>query len=76
MSFSAIDRAIRRAIVKAKFQNVGISTHSFRRTVATRMSRTHDLPTVMKAMGWKDLSTASRYLDVDEERVKSAIHSL
>ena len=76
LSWSAFDKALRRAICKAKLAHVGISTHSFRRTAATRIAGQFDAKTLQQTIGWKDARNALRYVEVDQRRVRSALSIL
>lgn len=74
ISFDAMDDVLRRAIVKARLEHVGISTHSFRRSFATAIAQkgisTREL---MAVMGWKDPKVAMRYIEANPQRLKQIV---
>lgn len=51
-------------------------SHDFRRTVATRLLRTTDIPTVMRILGHKRATTTMRYTREPEEHLRIAIASI
>lgn len=75
LSYQAFDAALRRAIRKAGLSHKGFSSHSFRRTVITRLSESGvDLRTIQEITGHKDLKALQRYIEVDPKRVVRAIN--
>jgi integrase/recombinase XerD len=55
----------------------GVSTHSFRRSVATHLhEKGTDLKSIASITGHKDLNSLSRYIDVSPEKQLAAILSL
>ncbi|MFE4104794.1 tyrosine-type recombinase/integrase [Almyronema epifaneia] len=55
ISFSAFDKALRRAIAKAKMEHLGASTHSFRRSAATKIGQVFDTKLYKSLWGGKIL---------------------
>jgi integrase/recombinase XerD len=56
---------------------IGVSTHSFRRSVATHLHEMgKDLKTIASITGHKDLNSLSRYIDVSPEKQMAAIMAL
>lgn len=71
----AADKALRLACDRLGL--TGYSTHSFRRTAATRMRRKGaDLRVIQKVGGWASLQALQRYLDVTEAEMESAVNLL
>ncbi|MBW4597461.1 MAG: site-specific integrase [Brasilonema angustatum HA4187-MV1] len=66
------DKIFRDACADAKIQ--GASTHSFRRTALTQMSKSNiPLRTIQQISGHSDLGTLQRYLEVSPEEITAAI---
>ena len=75
ISRNTADRILRNACKAVGI--VGCSTHSFRRSALTHMSRANiPLRTIQEISGHKDLGTLQRYLEVSPEEVKRAINSI
>jgi integrase/recombinase XerD len=70
----AVDKALRQACDRLGLQ--GFSTHSNRRTTATRLSRSQPLKVVQEIGGWSQLGALQRYIDVTDEEKKDAIDCL
>lgn len=65
---------INRAIAKAGLDSKGISTHSFRRTLITKLHENGcDSRLIQEVTGHKDLRSLQRYIEIDPKRVKEAI---
>ncbi len=74
LSAQAVDSFLRRAIAKAGLSHKGFSTHSFRRTLITRLSeRGVDLRTIQQITGHQDLKSLQRYIEADPKRAARAI---
>lgn len=73
----AVDRLIKRYADKAGIRKTKISCHVLRATHANDLQhiRGYTLPAIMERMGWKDLSTAGRYL-IRRERIHKTYNSL
>jgi integrase/recombinase XerD len=72
LSRNTADRVLREACQRAGV--AGASTHSFRRTALTMMSRENvPLRTIQEISGHTDLGTLQRYLEVDPREVSKAI---
>lgn len=77
LTYQAFDTALRRAIRRAGLSHKGFSTHSFRRTVITRLSESGvDLRTIQQITGHQDLKSLQRYIEADPKRVARAINLL
>ena len=74
---AAIDRMIKNLATRAGIRKPEIHAHMFRATHANDLQhvRGYILPAIMERMGWKDLSTAGRYL-VRRERIHRIYDSL
>lgn len=72
LSRNTADRVLREACKRAGVY--GVSTHSFRRTSLTMMSREGiPLRTIQEISGHTDLGTLQRYLEVTPQEVEKAI---
>lgn len=68
----AADKALREACEYVGLQ--GFSTHSNRRTAATRLNNAGvPLRVIQKVGGWTDLSSLQKYLEVTPEQIDEAI---
>lgn len=77
VTFDGADSWFRGAIAKAGLQHRGISTHSTRRTMITRLAQNGiDLKTIAAITGHKDLKSLLRYIEVEPDRLKNAIACL
>ncbi len=73
--------AVSRTCVDAELRNicetlelVGVSTHSFRRSVATNLhEKGVDLKTIGSVTGHKSLDQLSKYIDVSPEKQRAAV---
>jgi integrase/recombinase XerD len=70
----AVDKALRQACDRLGLE--GFSTHSNRRSTATRLSRSHPLKVVQEIGGWAQLGALQRYIEVSEEEKRGAIDCL
>lgn len=71
-SRQAADKALRKACALLGLE--GVSTHSFRRTLATSaVRRGVPLPVIQRVTGHKSLGSLGHYIDVDETEVLAAI---
>lgn len=74
VSFKTADAFLRVALEKVGYQSRGISTHSTRRSLITRLDeRGIGIRVIQKITGHKDLDSLSRYIEVSPERVKQAM---
>ncbi|WP_156818094.1 tyrosine-type recombinase/integrase [Mastigocladopsis repens] len=77
LQFQTADDALRRALVKAGLEANGISTHSFRRTLITKLSRRGiATATIRKITGHQDMKSLQRYIEVSDDQIKEAIATL
>ena len=77
LTLQAFDLNFRHALTAAKLSHKGISTHSFRRTLITRLhERGCDIRLIQEITGHQDLKSLQRYVEVAPERVREAIASL
>jgi integrase/recombinase XerD len=75
LSRNSADRILKTACDRVGI--VGASTHSFRRTALTHMSRSGvPLRTIQEISGHGDLGTLQRYLEVTPEEVAKAINNI
>ncbi len=73
----AVDRALRRACDRAGLGDVGISTHSFRRTAITELANSGvNIRVIQEITGHANLGQLRTYIEVSEEQVKEAIKFL
>ncbi|MEM7715413.1 MAG: site-specific integrase [Cyanobacteria bacterium P01_A01_bin.68] len=71
------DYFFRDAIERAGLGNRGISTHSTRRTMITRLYNNGvDLMTIKQITGHRDVKSLMRYIEHDEQRTIGAIQAL
>jgi integrase/recombinase XerD len=70
----AVDKALRQACDRLGLE--GFSTHSNRRSTATRLSRSQPLKVVQEIGGWAQLGALQRYIEVSEEEKRGAIDCL
>jgi len=69
-----IDKVLRSACKECGFE--GISTHSFRRTTITELSRNNvSLRVIQKISGHRNLNVLQGYVDVDEKEVMYALQT-
>lgn len=74
LSFDAADDFWRKLLVRVGLSGRGISTHSTRRTMISRLANAGTSAPLIKAItGHKDLRTIQRYIEIDDDRVKAAI---
>ncbi len=74
MSFQACDNFLRRALERAGLDHKGYSTHSFRRTLITRLSEKGvDLKTLQSITGHQDLKVLVGYIEANPRRAQRAI---
>lgn len=72
MTRQAVDKALRQ--VCDRLGLVGVSTHSFRRTMATDANRRGvSLCSIQRVTGHKKLGTLAEYIDIDEADILAAI---
>ena len=77
LTLQAFDLNLRRAVAQAKLTHKGISTHSFRRTLITRLhEKGCDIRLIQEITGHQDLKSLQRYVEVSPVRVREAIASL
>ncbi len=73
----SVDEALRRACDRAGLGELGISTHSFRRTAITELAAAGIHISVIQAItGHASLGQLKSYIEVSEEQVREAIKSL
>lgn len=77
LTAASIDRLIKQLAVKAGIRKAEIHAHMFRATHANDLQhiKGYRLPAIQERLGWKDLSTAGRYL-VRRERIHREYNSL
>lgn len=73
----SLDWVLRRACIKAGLGEEGISSHSFRRSLMTKLSASGvSARTIQEITGHASLASVQRYIDVDESQIESAINLL
>ncbi|NJL48739.1 MAG: tyrosine-type recombinase/integrase [Leptolyngbyaceae cyanobacterium SM2_5_2] len=74
MSFQGCDQVLRRALERASLDHKGYSSHSFRRTLITRLSEKGvDIKTIQVITGHRDLKVLLGYVEADPKRAQRAI---
>lgn len=69
-----IDKVLRNACKECGLE--GISTHSFRRTTITELSRNNvSLRVIQKVSGHKNLNVLQEYIDIEEKEVVNALQT-
>ena len=77
ISRQAVDLGLRRACDRAGLGDVGISTHSFRRTAITELANSGvNIRVIQEITGHANLGQLKTYIEVSEEQVKEAIKFL
>ena len=73
----AVDLTVKKIALRAAIRKPAIRTHMLRATHANDLQRVagYTLPSIMERLGWKNLSTADRYL-VRRERIHKIYPSL
>lgn len=75
VSRQAADKALRQVCDRLELK--GVSTHSFRRTAATRLHKNNvPLRVIQKIGGWSSLQALQLYLEVSQEQVEDVISLL
>lgn len=71
------DYLLRQAVDRAGLGGRGISSHSFRRTLITRLDEAGvSIKTIQAVTGHRSLASVQRYVDVSDERIRQAISLL
>ncbi len=77
LQFQSVDDALRRAISGAGLEELGYSSHSFRRSAATHLARNGvSLPIIQQITGHSSLQSLQIYIDVTEDQIAGAIACL
>lgn len=72
-----VDAFLRTALEKCGYESKGISTHSTRRTLITRLDeKGTSIKVIQKITGHKSLQCLSGYIEVSDQRVRQAIACL
>lgn len=73
----SVDSVFRRACTKAGLGEEGISSHSFRRSLMTKLSNNGvSARTIQEITGHANLASVQRYIEVNESQIESAINLL
>lgn len=73
----SVDAVFRRACNKAGLGDEGISSHSFRRSLMTKLSNNGvSARTIQEITGHASLASVQKYIEVDEAAIESAINLL
>ena len=71
------DAILRKAVERAGFEALGISTHSTRRSFITKLHKNGtDLYTIKRITGHCNFQALERYVEIDSDRIKGAIATL
>lgn len=74
LSYNSVYYFLNRAVERAGLEHKGYSTHSFRRTLITRLSeRGVDVKTIQVITGHQDVKCLLRYVEADPRRAQRAI---
>ncbi len=77
LTHQAADAALRVALDKAGLGDKGISTHSFRRTLITELSKSGiSIRVIQRITGHAKLEQLSDYIEVSEEEMATALENL
>ena len=77
ITLSCVDKMLRRACELAGLSHLGISTHSFRRTLITRLhSEGASVRTIQAITGHRNLGMLAEYIETDEGFLKQTIFHL
>jgi integrase/recombinase XerD len=75
LSTQSADKALRKVCDRLGLK--GVSTHSFRRSLLTKMYRAgHSLKTIQQITKHQDLGNLAKYLEVGQEEADQALRSL
>jgi integrase/recombinase XerD len=74
MTFQGADWILRSAIKQAGLGTKGISSHSFRRTMITRLAEAGvGIKVIQRITGHESLVSVQRYIEVTDDQMKNAI---
>jgi integrase/recombinase XerD len=74
ISIQGADYLLRAAVDRAGLGGKGISSHSFRRTLITRLDEAGiSIKTIQGVTGHRSLASVQRYIEVSDERIRQAI---
>jgi integrase/recombinase XerD len=77
ITIQGADYVLRTAVDRAGLGGKGISSHSFRRTLITRLDEAGvSIKTIQAVTGHRSLASVQRYVDVSDERIRQAISLL
>jgi integrase/recombinase XerD len=77
LTIQGADYILRAAVDRAGLGGKGISSHSFRRTLITRLDEAGvSVKTIQAVTGHKSLASVQQYIDVSPERIRQAISLL
>lgn len=77
LQFQSADDALRRAIGGAGLEDVGYSSHSFRRSAATQLAHNGvALPVIQQITGHSSLQSLQLYIHTTEDQIVGAIATL
>lgn len=77
LSHEAVDKALRRALQRAKLGHRGFSTHSFRRTLITRLDESGvKLKVIQGITAHKDVRSLMRYIETNPKQAQQAMEQV
>ena len=77
ITWSCIDKMLRRALLQAGLKDLGISTHSFRHTLITRLHKGGaSLKTIQAITGHRNLAVLADYIETDNDFLRETIFHL
>ncbi len=76
ITYSNVWRWLNLALQKVELSSAGYSTHSFRRTFTTKLSKKLPLAELQELTGHKSLDVLRGYIEPDEQAISDAINSL
>jgi integrase/recombinase XerD len=77
ITIQGADHVLRSAVDRAGLGGKGISSHSFRRTLITRLDEAGvSIKTIQGVTGHRSLASVQRYVEVSDERIRQAISLL
>ena len=76
-SLRGADNFLRKAVIEARLESKGISTHSTRRSFITSLNKKGiSLPVIKQITGHQDTKTLTKYIEVSPKQIKRAINSI
>lgn len=77
LSFSAFDKMLRKALIRAGLGELGFSPHSFRRTFITKLhEKKVPIKVIQSITKHRSINSLAEYIDVSDEAVRNAVSLL